>query len=86
MAAADITIATQPVTVDDASSMGIYVFSRDVLFETLDRDNAADFGREIIPAALGRYRVQSYVFDGYYIRSGIVIVPKDGVIRPGTKV
>ena len=24
--------------------------------------------------------------DGYYIRNGIIIVPKDGVIRPGTTV
>jgi hypothetical protein len=24
--------------------------------------------------------------DGYYIRSGVVIVPKDGVIKPGTVV
>jgi glucose-1-phosphate adenylyltransferase len=24
--------------------------------------------------------------DGYYIRNGIVIVPKDGVIKPGTTV
>jgi glucose-1-phosphate adenylyltransferase len=22
--------------------------------------------------------------DGYYIRDGIVVVPKDGVVRPGT--
>jgi glucose-1-phosphate adenylyltransferase len=22
--------------------------------------------------------------DGYYVRSGVVIVPKDGVIKPGT--
>ena len=22
--------------------------------------------------------------DGYYIRNGVVIVPKDGVIKPGT--
>ena len=24
--------------------------------------------------------------DGYYIRNGIIIVPKDGTIRPGTVV
>jgi len=24
--------------------------------------------------------------DGYYIRDGVIIVPKDGVIRPGTRV
>jgi glucose-1-phosphate adenylyltransferase len=24
--------------------------------------------------------------DGYYIRNGIIIVPKDGVIKPGTRI
>ena len=98
---ADITIAAQPVTFDDASamgifrfdrggqitafeekpkpdrlraigqsippgatfgghsadkpfvaSMGVYVFSRDVLLDAIEQENAADFGRQIIPAAL----------------------------------
>src|SRR5262245_56928677 len=96
---ADITVAAQPVTVEDASgmgilrfdrggqiiafeekpkrerleeigrsvpdgatfvgysadkpfvaSMGIYVFSRDVLLEVLESDTATDFGREVFPA------------------------------------
>ena len=34
------------------ASMGIYVFSHDVLYEVLARDRAIDFGREIIPHAL----------------------------------
>src|SRR5688572_7717839 len=99
---ADITIAAQPVSIDDASgmgifsldragqiaafeekpsrerlgelpkgspalgltpdkpymaSMGIYVFSRDVLLDTIEQDGATDFGKQIIPHALGRYRV-----------------------------
>ena len=24
--------------------------------------------------------------DGYYIRNGVIIVPKDGVVRPGTRI
>ena len=24
--------------------------------------------------------------DGYYIRDGVIVVPKDGVIKPGTRV
>src|SRR5438105_3438310 len=96
---ADITIAAQPITIDDASamgillfdrggqivafeekpsrarleemgrslppsptfvgvphdkpfvaSMGIYVFSRDVLLELLRESSAKDFGREVIPS------------------------------------
>ena len=41
------------------ASMGIYVFSRDVLLEMLERDRAVDFGREIIPRALDDYRVHA---------------------------
>lgn len=118
---ADITIAAQPVSVDDAGSMGIlrfdrsgqigafeekpsrerlaeigrsiplgfnvtehsaekpfvasmgvYVFSRDVLLEILARDQSRDFGREVIPAALGRYNVQAYLFRGYWADVGTV--------------
>ncbi len=39
------------------ASMGIYVFSRQTLLEVLEQDGI-DFGKEIIPAALGKYRVQ----------------------------
>jgi hypothetical protein len=30
--------------------------------------------------------VQNLDGDGYFIRDGIIVVPKDGVIEPGTKV
>jgi glucose-1-phosphate adenylyltransferase len=49
------------------ASMGIYVFSTRVLYEELARDSALqdsthDFGRDIIPALLGRKRVCAYPF------------------------
>lgn len=118
---ADITIAAQPVTADDATqmgifrfdtgghisgfeekpnlerlaemrtsvpsgplarnvpadkpfvaSMGIYVFSRDVLHEVLARDRAVDFGREIIPHALSSHRVQAHFYNGYWADVGTV--------------
>jgi len=132
---ADITLATQPVTIDDAlsmgivrfdrngqiaafeekptrerlqtigqslppgataiapsretpfmASMGIYVFSRDVLLDVLTADAATDFGREVIPAALGRYRVNAHVFRGYWADVGTVASFYDANImltRPG---
>src|SRR5579862_4634049 len=52
--------------------MGIYVFSRDVLLELLADPGAKDFGREIIPAALGRYRVNAHLFRGYWADVGTV--------------
>ena len=54
------------------ASMGIYVFSRDVLLEMLRADSATDFGREVIPRSLGRYRVRSHVFHGYWADVGTV--------------
>jgi glucose-1-phosphate adenylyltransferase len=118
---ADITIAAQPVTADDApgmgifrfdhdgqivafeekpasarlaeigrsipagatfsghsndkpfvASMGIYLFSREVLLEVIRRDDTADFGRGVIPHAIDRYRVQAHVFRGYWADVGTV--------------
>lgn len=117
---ADITIAAQPVTTDDATqmgifrfdadgqvtgfeekpkaerlaemgssaprhspaelsadkpfiaSMGIYVFSRDVLHEVLAQSNAIDFGREVIPQALSTHRVHHYLYRGFWADVGTV--------------
>jgi len=52
------------------ASMGIYVFSRDVLYDVLDRDRAVDFGREIIPHALGTRRVHAFLYRGFWADVG----------------
>ena len=49
------------------ASMGIYVFNRDFLFEQLIKDADAsgsshDFGKDIIPDVIGRYRIMAYPF------------------------
>ena len=55
------------------ASMGIYMFERDVLRETLlARPDETDFGKEIIPAAIAERRVVSYPFDGYWSDIGTV--------------
>ena len=54
------------------ASMGIYVFSRDVLLDILRQGAAKDFGREVIPAALDKYRVHSHLFRGYWADVGTV--------------
>lgn len=54
------------------ASMGVYVFSRDVLLDMLADGDAKDFGREVIPAALGRYRVNAHLFRGYWADVGTV--------------
>jgi len=54
------------------ASMGIYVFSRDVLLDLVHAEDAADFGRQVIPSALARYRVNAYLFRGYWADVGTV--------------
>lgn len=54
------------------ASMGVYVFSRRVLLEMLEREPGVDFGRELIPAALGKYRVTPYLYRGYWADVGTV--------------
>jgi glucose-1-phosphate adenylyltransferase len=54
------------------ASMGVYVFSRDVLLEAIEREGATDFGRQVIPAALGRYRVHAHLFRDYWADVGTV--------------
>jgi glucose-1-phosphate adenylyltransferase len=49
------------------ASMGIYVFNRKFLFEQLIKDadtpdSSHDFGKDIIPWVIDRYRVQAYPF------------------------
>jgi glucose-1-phosphate adenylyltransferase len=53
------------------ASMGIYVFNRDVLVELLN-NSWTDFGKHIIPAAIGERRVYSYIFQGYWEDIGTI--------------
>ena len=56
------------------ASMGIYVFSRQTLFDLLDKHPGhKDFGKEIIPEALARGdKLHSYVFDDYWEDIGTI--------------
>ena len=56
------------------ASMGIYVFSRETLFDLLAKNpGATDFGKELIPAALERGdHIQSYLFDDYWEDIGTI--------------
>lgn len=53
------------------ASMGIYVFNRQVLIDSLD-NACMDFGKHIIPAALSKYKVFSYDFQGYWEDIGTI--------------
>ncbi|MFT4062703.1 MAG: glucose-1-phosphate adenylyltransferase [Edaphocola sp.] len=54
------------------ASMGIYIFSRGVLAKMLEEDKGTDFGKELIPNAIGAYKVTSYQYDGYWTDIGTI--------------
>lgn len=53
-------------------SMGIYIFNRKILFHLLQEEckEATDFGKEILPNAISKYKVASYQYDGYWTDIG----------------
>jgi glucose-1-phosphate adenylyltransferase len=53
------------------ASMGIYVFSTELLHELLQAPDD-DFGKEIIPHAISDYRVMGFVFDGFWADIGTI--------------
>jgi len=52
------------------ASMGIYVFSKTALNKLLTEHEGMDFGKELIPYAIGKYQVRSYQYDGYWTDIG----------------
>lgn len=54
------------------ASMGIYIFNRNLLFELLQNEfkSATDFGKEIIPQSINKYKVASYQYSGYWTDIG----------------
>lgn len=55
------------------ASMGIYVFSRNALFELLDQNpTATDFGKELIPKALETRDLRAHLFNDYWEDIGTI--------------
>jgi len=52
-------------------SMGIYVFNAKTMEESLAND-LKDFGKEIIPGAISRLKVNAYLFDDYWEDIGTI--------------
>ena len=54
------------------ASMGIYIFNRSVLDHLLKDEyaEATDFGKEIMPNSINKYKVVSYQYDGYWTDIG----------------
>lgn len=54
------------------ASMGIYIFKPEVLRELLVGSTTLDFGREVIPQSLDRYKVYAYPYNGYWTDIGTI--------------
>jgi glucose-1-phosphate adenylyltransferase len=54
------------------ASMGIYMFSREALERATSDRALVDFGRHVIPKAIGEQRVQAHVFRGYWEDVGTI--------------
>ena len=54
------------------ASMGIYIFNRQLMFDLLLNEfkEGTDFGKEIIPQSLNKYKVASYQYEGYWTDIG----------------
>ncbi len=54
------------------ASMGIYIFSKQVLYHLLNtaHPNATDFGKEIIPDSIEKFKVAGFQYDGYWTDIG----------------
>ncbi|TXD45995.1 glucose-1-phosphate adenylyltransferase [Polaribacter sp. IC073] len=52
------------------ASMGIYIFNRDLLVALMANPDTIDFGKEIIPQAIGKHKTVSYPYEGYWTDIG----------------
>ena len=66
------TFATHSDELPFMASMGIYVFTRRALVDMLHREPGIDFGRELIPNALGKYKVMPFLHRGYWADVGTI--------------
>jgi len=54
------------------ASMGIYIFNKNVLIDVLEKNQEADFGKQIIPASIKTHQVYTYIFTGYWEDIGTI--------------
>jgi glucose-1-phosphate adenylyltransferase len=73
----DASILEQMVSLKDSErpyfgSMGIYLFTTDVLVEMLEKNDKDDFGKHIIPQAVEEKQVYGYQYNGYWADIGTI--------------
>jgi len=73
----DASVLEQMVSQKDSDrpyfgSMGIYLFTTDVLIEMLEKNDKDDFGKHIIPQAVEEKQVYGYQYNGYWADIGTI--------------
>lgn len=68
----DAFICRQDPRLPVLGSMGIYLFRMPVLIDLLVNSNHADFGGDLIPAAIKTHKVFGYTFEGYWEDIGTI--------------
>lgn len=54
------------------ASMGIYIFTKSILKKMFEEGAGDDFGKDIIPSSIGKYKTLSYQFEGYWTDIGTI--------------
>lgn len=52
------------------ASMGIYIFNKELLVDLMKNKETKDFGKEIMPQAVGKHKLLSYQYEGYWTDIG----------------
>jgi glucose-1-phosphate adenylyltransferase len=71
---------------DCLASMGIYLFNRDLLVETLRSTTHEDFGRQVFPSLIEPKHVQVHPFDGYWEDIGTIKAFYDANLQLASRV
>ena len=63
-----------PAEKEYLASMGIYIFNASTMEQCLlgENEKYTDFGKEILPLAIGKRKICSYLFDGYWEDIGTI--------------
>jgi glucose-1-phosphate adenylyltransferase len=61
-----------PVETPFLASMGIYIFTTQTLIDILNENTSTDFGKHIIPESIGKLRVITHQFQGYWRDIGTI--------------
>ncbi|MDT3405808.1 UNVERIFIED_CONTAM: glucose-1-phosphate adenylyltransferase [Pseudacidovorax intermedius] len=54
------------------ASMGIYIFTKNILKKMFEEGAGDDFGKDIIPSSIGKYTTLSYQYEGYWTDIGTI--------------